>query len=90
MQVFIERSYLKDLKSVPRYIIEQADAVIEKLSNADSLINSGVDYKLMQGYKDKSYYRVRVGDYRIGFKYEKPTVIIITILKRNDIYKYFP
>ncbi|MBV4355770.1 type II toxin-antitoxin system RelE family toxin [Pinibacter aurantiacus] len=90
MEVFIERSYLKDLKSVPQYIIEQADAVIEKLKNADSLNTSGVDYKLMQGCKDKSYYRVRVGDYRIGLKYVKPTIVIITILKRGDIYKYFP
>jgi|GEM_PF-2530887 len=62
MEVFIERSYLKDLKSVPQYIIEQADTVIEKLKNADSLNTSGVDYKLMHGSKDKSYYRVRVGE----------------------------
>ena len=35
-------------------------------------------------------YRIRIGDYRLGFYLENETVIIARFVKRNDIYKLFP
>lgn len=34
------------------------------------------------------YYRIRVGDYRIGF--ERGTVTFVRCLNRKEIYRYFP
>jgi mRNA-degrading endonuclease RelE of RelBE toxin-antitoxin system len=35
-------------------------------------------------------YRIRIGNYRLGFFYEHHEVIFSRILHRKDIYKYFP
>ncbi len=44
--------------------------------------------KPMRGFKD--HYRVRLGDYRIGFKKEGNTVIFMRVMDRKDIYRHFP
>ena len=36
------------------------------------------------------YYRIRVGDYRIGFAFERGTVTFVRRLNRKEIYRYFP
>ena len=39
---------------------------------------------------EKKFYRIRVGDYRLGIKIENETVTFIRFLHRKDIYRYFP
>lgn len=39
---------------------------------------------------EKKFYRIRVGDYRLGVKIEGETVTFIRFLHRKDIYRYFP
>ena len=36
------------------------------------------------------YYRIRVGDYRVGFVFERGTVTFVRCLHRKEIYRYFP
>lgn len=36
------------------------------------------------------YYRIRVGDYRLGLALEGDTVILVRFLHRKEIYRYFP
>jgi len=36
------------------------------------------------------YYRIRVGDYRVGFVFEHGTVTFVRCLNRKEIYRYFP
>jgi len=36
------------------------------------------------------YYRIRLGNYRIGIKIEDDLVVFIRALHRKDIYRYFP
>ncbi len=45
--------------------------------------------KKMTGYS--SYYRIRVGDYRVGVELITPdTLRFITVAHRKDIYSIFP
>jgi mRNA interferase RelE/StbE len=37
-----------------------------------------------------AYYRIRVGDYRIGITADEDTVIFVRVLHRKDVYRYFP
>ena len=37
-----------------------------------------------------NYYRIRIGDYRIGMELENEVFWLITIAHRNEIYKFFP
>ena len=79
MEVFYESSFAKDLKRV-RDVLEQVKAAQE--------LGEISDLKKLQGYE--SYFRIRLGDYRIGIEVEKQTVIFVRILHRKDIYRRFP
>lgn len=61
--------------------------IIQKLIETSSL--SVIPHiKKMKGHK--SAYRIRIGDYRIGFYIEKNEIFISTVAHRKDIYKRFP
>lgn len=92
MEVILKKSFSKSLKLTPKHIQESVQTiVIPALENFDSLEESGLDFKKMEGSKKtENYYRIRVGDWRIGIEYIKPNVILITILSRGSIYKQFP
>jgi mRNA interferase RelE/StbE len=91
VEIIFKKSFIKALQATPKSVQEATAVVIDKLQNAPSLEKSGVDYKRMEGQKKgENYYRIRIGDWRIGIQYIKPKVIIITILSRGDIYKKFP
>lgn len=36
------------------------------------------------------YYRIRVGDYRLGFVFEHGAVTFVRCLDRKEIYRFFP
>jgi mRNA-degrading endonuclease RelE of RelBE toxin-antitoxin system len=42
----------------------------------------------LEGYEH--YYRIRVGEYRIGVKIENHVVVFMRVLHRKEIYRYFP
>jgi len=44
--------------------------------------------KKIRGYK--TYFRLKVGNYRIGFEYDNNVIVFFRVLHRKDIYKYFP
>ena len=91
MEVKIARSFVKDLKMVPKPIQQLTQQLIEKLLAAATLQESGVDYTKLEGQKKgEQYYCIRVGDWRIGIEYDHPEVIILRILARGTIYKKFP
>ena len=91
MEVIITKSYLKDLKFLPKEVIIASDEVINKLFAATGLQDSGVDYNKLSGQKNtENYYRIRVGNHRIGCQLIQPTIILITIFNRQDDYKGFP
>ena len=62
--------------------------LIEDFENADSL--SGIPkIKKMQGFH--TFYRVRLGDYRVGFELQEDnSVLFILVAHRKEIYNYFP
>ena len=87
MEIVITKTFEKQLKLVPKYIRESAIAFLESLKEAKK-ISEIKDLKKLSGYKN--YYRIRIGDYRMGLQILEPTLIVITILHRGTIYKLFP
>ncbi len=88
MNLEFKGSFVKDLKKIKekqlqgqiRELIEkvEASANITELENMKKLSGSDV------------YYRIRLGDYRVGLKIENNTVYFVRFLHRKDIYRYFP
>lgn len=91
MEVIFKKSFPKALKATPKHIQEIVKEVIGKLMVAKTLETSGLDYTKMEGQKKgEHYFRIRIGDWRIGVEYVNPKIILITILTRGSIYKQFP
>jgi mRNA interferase RelE/StbE len=91
MEITYKRNFLKQLLALPKKVQNDVREILILLENAKNLQGSGVDYKFMEGQKKgEKYYRIRCGDYRIGIENTHPNIYVITIVKRNDIYKKFP
>ena len=88
MKVEFKDSFAKDLKGLQdRNLLKRAKEVIEAVEKADSFTNIPNLKKLKGG---GNYFRLRVGDYRVGVVLTDDTVIFVRFLNRKDIYKYFP
>ena len=88
MKVQIDKSFAKDVNSINDKKIKSILAIlIEKMKVAKSL-SEFEHLKKLKG--NRTAYRIRIGNYRVGFFYEKGTIKLIRILHRNKIYNKFP
>ena len=88
MRVEFRDSFAKDLKGVKeKGLLGRVREVIEAVEQADSLTELP-NLKKLKGRGN--YFRVRVGDYRIGVALDGDTVVFVRFLNRKDIYKHFP
>lgn len=88
MKIEFKESFRKDLKAVKdKLVLAKVKAAIEASEKADTL-DKITNLKKMRGSRD--YFRIRIGDYRIGLKLERETLVFIRFLNRKDIYRYFP
>jgi mRNA-degrading endonuclease RelE of RelBE toxin-antitoxin system len=62
-------------------------AVIEEVEEAADLQGIG-NLKKMTG--TANFYRIRIGDHRIGVVVEEGTVEFVRCLSRRDLYRFFP
>ena len=88
MKVTFKKRFLRDLKGLPTAIRQRVEVLVfEELPEIDNIQQlSGL--KKIQGHH--TYYRLRVGDYRIGMSIEQDQIILYRVLHRKDIYRNFP
>ena len=83
------KTFLKDLKKLKNtsefHLLYEF--CFESLANLDT-IKSITGIKKLKGYD--IYYRKRIGNYRIGFKYSGNKLTFMRVMNRKDIYKKFP
>lgn len=88
MRTLFEGSFGHDLKKIKdKRILKQVREVIEQVEASASL-NNVANVRKIQGFD--TYYRIRVGNYRIGIEVSEGRVIFVRCLNRKDIYRYFP
>ncbi len=88
MEIRFEASFEKDLKKVrDKKLLKRVRDVIEEIKLAKGLKDI-TDLKKLKGYE--TFYRIRLGDYRIGIDIIENKVIFTRFLHRKEIYKYFP
>ena len=89
MDLKFESSFKRDLKKIKdKDILEKLKKIIEDFEKIDKLDEFKGDLKKLIG--GKNFWRVKIGDYRIGLEIEGNTLIFVRILPKRDIYKYFP
>ncbi len=88
MKVAFRNSFAKDLKSVKRKaLLKRVKDLIETVEQADTLAEIPNLKKLKGG---ENYFRLRLGDYRLGIALENDVVNFVRLLNRKDIYRHFP
>lgn len=88
MELEFRDSFLKDVKRIKETAVKKKiAAVISESQKVPSLLDLK-NVKKLEG--SVNYYRIRVGDYRIGIKLQNKTLIFMRCLNRKDIYRYFP
>jgi mRNA interferase RelE/StbE len=89
MNVTYRKKFLKDLKAPQSTDVYDkiCTLVLEEIPNAEDLSTISNLSKLKG---DDTAYRIRVGDYRIGFFMEDDDVVMSRVLHRSEIYRYFP
>jgi len=88
VKVEYRKRFLKELASIPSPIRAHIESLVfAEIPAIDSITQSG-NIEHLKGYK--GYYKIRVGDYRIGLKLEGNTIIFERVMHRKEIYRYFP
>ena len=68
-------------------LLRRVRGTIEDVERAQS-INDLPNLKKLKS--SKNYYRLRIGDYRIGLAVEDDVLVFVRFLNRKEIYRYFP
>ncbi len=94
IKTLYEKKFLKDLKNLKSspYFAKIRDFCfeeVEKCENIEAVLQLP-NIRKMEGFE--SYYRFRVGDYRIGteIQTDEKLLIFLRVLHQNEIYKFFP
>ena len=88
MKTTFRKSFERDLKKIKDHdLLDRIRKVIEGVETADDL--QGIsNFKKIAGTAD--FYRIRVGEYRIGTVVEGDNVDFVRCLPRRDLYRFFP
>jgi len=87
MRVEIKSSFLRDLKKLNKNEQSKALNLIDICENSTS-INEIENIKKISGFTN--FYRIRLGNYRVGLKIENEIITFVRYLHQKDIYKFFP
>ncbi len=88
MHVTTTRHFEKDvMKQLSKSLQLQLADIIDQLQDVQSL-SEIPNLKKLKGYK--TAYRIKLGDYRIGFLIEDNIIRLSRVMHRREIYRYFP
>ena len=88
MTVRFKESFIRDLRAIrDKDLLERIKNLIETVEKAKSLADVRGLKKLRGG---GSYYRGRVGEYRVGLSLEGDAGVFVRVLHRREVYRYFP
>ena len=88
MTLEFRTSFTRDLGRVrDRSFLKRVKQTIEEMESAARVL----DIKNLKKLRTEGrYYRIRLGDYRMGLIIEDNTIVFVRLLHRREIYRYFP
>jgi mRNA interferase RelE/StbE len=88
MNIIVTSKFAKDVvKELSQQQKQELAKILIRISEL-KMLTELPDCKKLKGFKNA--YRIRMGNYRIGFLWEDETVKLSRVLNRKDVYKYFP
>lgn len=91
MNIEITKGFTKKAEKLPVPVKKQLQSIIRSIQEIDDLMRIPGSKRLKSDRKDVGkYYRIRLGDYRIGIELTGNTVKLVTVGDRKEIYRNFP
>jgi len=88
LKVRFKASFSVDLRAIKdKSLLERVKELITRVESAETLLQIP-NLKKLRGRG--AYYRVRLGDYRVGLAVEENTIVFVRVLHRREVYLYFP
>jgi mRNA interferase RelE/StbE len=88
LKVRFKASFASDLRALKdKSLLERIKALITTVESAETPLEIPNVKKLRGG---GAYYRVRLGDYRVGLDVEENAIVFVRVLHRREVYRYFP
>jgi mRNA interferase RelE/StbE len=88
MKIKFESKFSKDLRKIKdQKLLSQIKIVINECKLAQTL-DDIKNLKKLKGYQ--TFYRIKIGDYRIGMAIINDELIFTRFLHRREIYRFFP
>jgi mRNA-degrading endonuclease RelE of RelBE toxin-antitoxin system len=82
------RSFEKDVRSIrDKKLKLRLSETLAELAAANEFADLS-DVVPMSGHP--GFYRIRIGEYRLGFYIQADTLFLARFLHRREIYRYFP
>jgi mRNA-degrading endonuclease RelE of RelBE toxin-antitoxin system len=95
MRYDLKKSFEKDFEKLPKHIQKKIKLFIDEIKQIelfDDIENNNL--KQFNSSEDKIYFRLRIGNYRLGFFImiddEGKLLQLVAIKTRGEIYKSFP
>ena len=89
MRLEFKASFSRDLgRTRDSEVLHRVLAVIERLESA----SNAAEVPSLSRIKSERgrYFRIRIGDYRLGAVMEGDALVLVRFLHRRDIYRFFP
>ena len=88
MKIEARSTFERDVKKIKdRAVKQKIKTVIQDIQRAQKLADLNQVKKLAA---HPHAYRIRTGNYRIGFYYQDQTVILARVKDREELYNFFP
>ncbi|MCX6149176.1 MAG: type II toxin-antitoxin system RelE/ParE family toxin [Ignavibacteriales bacterium] len=88
MKIIYKKRALKELAIIPSELrIPIEEFIFDVLPGLNNIYKSK-KIEQLKGYHN--FFKVLIGNYRIGLRKEGENIILERILHRKEIYKYFP
>lgn len=88
MKTFFRESFDKDLSAVTD------DALLRRVQTVIQQVEAARTFQEIPNFKrleaKGKYFRIRLGDYRIGLIFEQGALTFVRCLHRREIYRFFP
>ncbi len=90
MEIFFKPAFVRDFKKLPREIKNEVRRVCTEIFPTLTHIADYHECPLKKISGFENYYRIKIKEYRIGFKKEGNSIVFMRVKHRKDIYKIFP
>ena len=88
MKTAFHSSFAKDLRSIKEQNLQ--DRIAELIQTVEQAAALSAIPNLKKLRAARGYYRVRLGEYRVGLTVRGGVVSFVRCLHRKEIYRYFP